>query len=334
MNRIPDVGVDYLNVKAFTARLLSLEDDLKALMAQYTGDEAVLELFQATKLSKYLPEKPANPRPVEVAAYRYMAELLGRFEAIASGKAEAIHRAYKLVLLVHDAEIIIGRMLRGKTPPRDEELVQPASPQVGLLRRLAEEEAKPSQALRAVGLEKAAAIVEKNPEYLSTALDLELIAALAEALQVAETEYAREIIGARLDITAVRIASTLAVLEAPSETSQLYFENLRTYRLPADSLRQAIETKDAEQLETILKAKAPQQLPENLPPADAYIAAARKHNRKLVAKTYIAAVLTVDVLAAALEQALLDAEDAIIIAIAGYSKQPKQQAAALLSIQV
>jgi len=326
-----DLGVEYLTVKALTSRPLSIEDDLKAVLAQYTGDETVLELFQATKLSRYLPGKPLNPSPVEVAAYRYVADIIGRLEPYAGGPGSAILGAYRTILLIHDVELIIARLLRRERLPEEGELILPHAPEIARARRAAEEEATPQSVLSAAGLTLASRLASEKTEMSSVALDVEALKAFEKALGAVKLDITRELLGARLDMLAARIAYTLVSSEAPREVAEEYSKALVGYRLPAEKLRDIIETRDREGLEALLKSRAPQAI-EGLAPLEAFIAAVRKHSRALLPRAYIEAILAPDVVVPPLEQAMLDAEDAIAIAIAGFSRQPKTILLQMVSI--
>jgi hypothetical protein len=328
---LKETGIEYLTVKALTTRPLTLEDDLKALIAQYTGDETTLELFQATKLSRYLPAKPLTPSPIEVAAYRYVAEIIGRLEPYSTRDATRVLAAYRNVLLAHDIELIIGRLRRKEELPSEEELILPQAPEVVKARRLAEEEARIEDILEAVGFKRASKAVARSAELISPALDLEITASFRDALAKVSVESAREIIGSRLDMTVARIAYSLASVEAPRGLIEFYIGEITSYKLPHKQLVEAIETRDREKLEAILRAAAPQALPEGLGVLEGYIASLRKHNRRLLSRAYIEAVLSPDILVPPLEQAMLDAEDAIAIAIAGFSRQPKHVVSLLIS---
>jgi hypothetical protein len=327
-----ETGVEYLAVKSLTTRPLTLEDDLRALLAQYTGDEATLELFQATKLSRHLRVKPLTPSPVEIAAYRYAAEIIGRLEPHATGDSKVIVEAYRRILLAHDIELIVGRLSRREPLPAEEELILPQAPEVAKARRLAEEEARVEDVLRAAGFERAARVAAESGELVSSALDLEIVASFREALAKARQAATRELLGSRLDMAVARVAYGLVSIEAPRRMVNLYVRELEAYRLPRRQLVEAVETRDRESLESILKASAPQALPEGLGVLEGYLAVLRKHNRRLLGRAYIEAVLDPDIVVPPLEQALLDAEDAIAIAIAGFSREPKQMVLQLVSL--
>ncbi|KSW12165.1 hypothetical protein CF15_05230 [Pyrodictium occultum] len=329
------LGAEYLYSKAMVGKTLSYEDDLRALLAQYTGDEATLELFRATKLARYLPPagERLEPGAVERAALRYYMDALETLRGRTPGYSEAVYHAYRLVVVARDVELIARRRLQGEAPPSPGELIHPEAPETAAARRQAEEGADPAAVLAAAGMSEAAKLLQRarDAKLLSVAVELELLQAFNRARRAVRTEAGREIVGARQDIYAARAAATLVAASIDKSTVSLYTSVLDTYKLPRRKLIDAIEASDAESVENILLEAAGTGPSEGLSALEAFIASRRRENRASAKTIFIREPLSLDVVAGFAELFLLDAEDAIAIALAGYSRQPKSIVTGLLS---
>ncbi|NOZ89153.1 MAG: hypothetical protein GXO15_04425 [Crenarchaeota archaeon] len=337
MTRYPMLGVEYLYPKVLASRQLSYEDDLRALLAQYTEDETTLQLYAATKLARFLPEggRVEEPSAVEMAALRYYVAALEKFRERLPPRAGPLFEAYRVYVVARDVELIARRMLQGRPLPGPGELAYPEAPEVQAARRRAEEEAPVVEVLRAAGLAEAARLLEKARDVealLSPAVDAEIVSRLEAARAAASTPEGRRILENRVDIHAARAAAALAAARPGRELLSLYRGVLRGHRLQLDQLMEAAETGDLEALEKLLVETLQGRVPEELPPLEAFTAQLRKENRRLAAGLPYREPLTYDTLVGLLETLLLDEEDAVIIALAGYSRQRKSIVAELVSL--
>ncbi|ALL01318.1 Archaeal/vacuolar-type H+-ATPase subunit C [Pyrodictium delaneyi] len=329
------LGAEYLYTKAAVIKAQSYEDDLRALLAQYTGDEATLELFRATKLARFIPTdmKVVEPSIIEKAAFKYYVGVLEAIRGRTPGIAFKIYEAYRAAIIARDIELIIRmKNVEGKIAGA-EELIYPEAEEVARARRLAEEDVDPARILSAAGMNKAAEIIKKSRsiDLLSAAIDIEILNFFNEAKKVAKTDTGRDILGARQDMFAARTAVTLATIQLDREVLAMHEAVLETHRLPKRKLLEAIETRDVETLERILIGATGGKIAEGLTALDTFISSIRKENRKRAKSIFVREILSLDVIAGLLELLLLDAEDAIIIALSGYSKQPKSIVAELVS---
>lgn len=329
------LGAEYLYTKAVVAKTLSYEDDLRALLAQYTGDESTLELFRATKLARYIPAdaKKIEPSMVERAAFRHYVGVLESIRGRTPGQALKIYKAYRAVVVARDIELVIRKKSLEGGIVRTDELIYPEAPEVARARRLAEEDADPARILAAAGMANAAKMLRKTrgTGLLSAAIDIEILKLFSEAKNAAKTSTGRDILGARQDILAARTAMTLVAVQPEREVLAMHEAALGTHKLPRQKLIEAIETRDTETLERILLEAVAGRVPEGLTALDAFASSKRRENRRRAKSIFAREPLSLDVVAGLLELFLLDAEDAVIIALSGYSKQPKSIVAELVS---
>ena len=327
------LGAEYIYTKALASRQLSMEDDLRALLAQYTEDETTLELFAATKLARLLQEtgRPREPSVIERAALRYYVQALEKLRPRIPPRAEPLHRAYRLPVVARDVELIARRAAAGATVEAGE-LAYPEAPEVAAARRALEEGQDPGSVLRAAGFRAAAEAMAGRLDLLSPAVDVELLQGFLAALRAAGTELGRAVLGNRVDMVAARIAAGLVEARPGREILGIYLGRLATWRLPLDRLREAVETGDREGLEKLLLERLPRP-PERIGVLEAFTAQLRRENRVNAQKIFTHEPLSLDSIIGLYETLLLDEEDAVTIALAGYSRQPKQVVMELVSIQ-
>jgi len=337
LRTIAGLGPEYVYVKTVVARAQSIEEDLRAVLAQYTGDETTVKLFQATKLTRFLKagEEFTNPRQVERAAYRLFIEVLSSVSTSLSEKAMKLIKPYILIPVVRDIELIIRHAQREERPPSAEELLWPENKLVQDALRLVEEGVTdPLQLLRRVGLYTAYRIVSaaRSAEALSVALDVELLKAFRDSFDAAGTELCREILGGRIDIYAARTMYSLIEMKPPRQVIDTYIDQLSSYRLSMREIKNAVESLDAEQAKRILSNSPYGGLSENLGLLEGFIAKVRKGLRPVAKKIFTWDTVMDEPIVGVSELLLLDAEDAIIISLLAYSRQPKQRVIDLVSL--
>jgi len=337
LRQVPGLGPEYLYVKTVVAKAQSVEDDIRAVLAQYTEDETTIKLFQATKLTRFLPagEEFTNPSQVERAAYRLFVEGLSAVMNSLPEQAVALYKPYALIPIIRDVELIVRRAQRGEKIPGRDELFWPENKLVQEALRLAEEGINdPVQVLRRLGLSIAydVLVAARSTEALSTALDIELMKAFSDALDAAETELGRELIGGRLDILAAKTMYSLIEMKPARQVIDTYLKYLAAYKLSSREIRNAVESLDEEQAKRLLTSSWYGNLSENLGILEGFIAKVRKHLRPIAKKIFAWEPVMNDPVVGLAELLLLDAEDSVIIALLAYSRQPKQRVIDLVSL--
>jgi hypothetical protein len=333
---IPGIGAEYVYVKALVHRVQSIEEDLRAVLAQYTEDETTIRLYQATRLARLLPAGTefTEPRQVERTAYRLYVEVLQSLSTSLSEKALILYNPYALIPIVRDVELILRRGQRGEEVPSKEELFWPESPQVQEALRLVEEGiTDPIQVTKRLGLQTSYKLLSaaKTPEALSTAFDIELLKAFADAVKNAKTSISKDILGARLDILVAKTMYSLIEMKPARQVIDIYLENLTTYKLKEEEVKNAVEAFDAELAKRLLVSSPYGTISENLGVLEGFIARVRKYLRVIDKKIFTWEPVSNEPIIGLLDLLLLDAEDAVIIALMAYSRQPKERVLDLVS---
>ncbi len=333
---IEHVDIDYMVPKARVARLQTLEEDLRMVLSQYTGDERTLEVFRSTKLSRYIEQ--VSPSNVEKAAYKYYVEMLDRARRMLPSEGQPIYHAYQVVVVARDLHLAAAAVLRGEPVPENE-LVTVGDPLVAKAVELLRERGVTgiAQSLRLLGLETAYAYVKQAGVTLSVAdvavaLDLELLDSFRRACSVVRDLPGEAATCSRLDVLSARVALNATSMRLSEKLRRVVAEHLATYKVRERVLAYAVEAGDYDAATRALMDTPYGRPSEKLPLLEGFTARVRKYSRRMARSAFSAYPLHVGLLAALLELVLLDVEDVTTIAVAAFSRMPRDVLMEMVSV--